>query len=133
MTQRPTRTQSDLAEMLDTLLDKGVVINADIAVTVGDAELLNVHIRAAVASFETAAAYGLAFPSGTDTERLAEAAGLDPAAVENTGVPDRTARRRTGDDPDDSPTEVTPTDGSDAGDGAHGAGEQPGGTGGEHE
>ncbi|MFQ3295659.1 MAG: hypothetical protein ACI8VE_002748, partial [Natrialbaceae archaeon] len=31
---KPTRTQGDLAELVETLLDKGVVINADIAVTV---------------------------------------------------------------------------------------------------
>lgn len=73
----PTRTQGDLAEMLETLLDKGVVINADIAVTVGDTELLGVQIRAAIASFETAAKYGMAFPSGTDMSRVHKAAGLD--------------------------------------------------------
>jgi hypothetical protein len=74
---KPTRSQGDLAEMLETLLDKGVVINADIAVTIGDTELLGVQVRAAVASFETAAQYGLAFPSGTDMERVEAAAGVD--------------------------------------------------------
>lgn len=75
---KPTRNQGDLAEMLETLLDKGVVVNADVAVTVGETELLSIHLRAAIASFETAAKYGLAFPSGTDTERVAEAAGVEP-------------------------------------------------------
>lgn len=75
---KPTRDQGDLAEMLETLLDKGVVVNADIAVTVGDTDLLSVHVRAAVASFETAAAYGLEFPGGTDMERVREAAGVEP-------------------------------------------------------
>lgn len=75
---KPTRDQGDLAEMLETLLDKGMVINADIAVNVGDTELLSVHVRAAIASFETAAAYGLDFPSGTDMDRVEEAAGIDP-------------------------------------------------------
>lgn len=75
---KPTRSQGDLAEMLETLLDKGVVVNADIAVNVGDTELLSVHIRAAIASFETAAAYGLEFPSGTDTDRVAAAADVEP-------------------------------------------------------
>jgi L-cysteine desulfidase len=74
---KPTRQQGDLAEMLDTLLDKGVVINADVAVTVGDTELLGVKLRAAVASFETAAEYGLAFPSGTDMDRVRDAAGVE--------------------------------------------------------
>lgn len=76
---KPTRTQGDLAEMLETLLDKGVVINADIAVTVGDTELLGVQLRAAIASFETAAEYGLEFPMGTDMERVEQTAGIETA------------------------------------------------------
>lgn len=76
---KPTRSQGDLAEMLETLLDKGVVINADIAVTIGDTELLSVQIRAAIASFETAARYGLAFPSGTNLDQVAAASGVHPA------------------------------------------------------
>lgn len=96
----PTRTQGDLAEMLETLLDKGVVVNADIAVTVGDTELLGIEIRAALASFETAAKYGMAFPAGTDMDRVHEAAGLD--AVESTADGSEQARReRT---PDAMPT-----------------------------
>lgn len=74
---KPTRSQGDLAELIETLLDKGVVINADIAVSVGDTELLGVKLRAALASFETAAEYGLEFPSGTDMERVQNAAGLE--------------------------------------------------------
>jgi hypothetical protein len=73
----PTRSQSDLAEMLELLLDKGVVINADIVVTVGETELLGVKLRAALASFETAAQYGLEFPEGTDMKRVNEAAGVE--------------------------------------------------------
>ncbi len=71
---RPTHRQSDLAEMIEMLLDKGIVINADIVVSVGETELLGVHIRAAIASFETAATYGLEFPEGTDMERVEAAA-----------------------------------------------------------
>lgn len=73
------RKQGDLAEMVEMLLDKGVVVNADIAVSVGDTELLGIEIRAAVASFETAARYGLEFPEGTDRERI-------EAATEQTGA-----------------------------------------------
>lgn len=71
----PTRTQSDLADMVEMLLEKGVVVNADVVVSIGDTELLGVEIRAALASFETAAEYGLEFPAGTDMERVEEAAG----------------------------------------------------------
>jgi hypothetical protein len=59
---------STLADVIDRVLDKGLVINADICVSVAGVELLGVKIRAALASFETAARYGLEFPSGTNLE-----------------------------------------------------------------
>lgn len=55
-----------LADALDRILDKGLVINADIAVSVAGTELLGIKIRATLASFETAARYGMEFPSGTN-------------------------------------------------------------------
>ncbi|SDC66980.1 gas vesicle protein [Streptomyces prasinopilosus] len=60
-----------LAHVVETLLDKGLVLNADIMVSVAGVELLGIRLRAALASFETAARYGLEFPSGTDTETAA--------------------------------------------------------------
>lgn len=80
---KPTRQKSDLADVLELVLDKGIVINADIAVTVGETELLGIEIRAAIASFETAAEYGLAFPSGTDMRRVEQASGREPLQIEN--------------------------------------------------
>jgi ribosomal protein L37AE/L43A len=62
---------SGLAEVIDKILDKGLVINADIVVSVAGVELLGIKIRAALASFETAAKYGLEFPSGTNYETAA--------------------------------------------------------------
>lgn len=58
-------TGGTLADVIDRILDKGLVINADITVSVIGVELLGIKIRAALASFETAAMYGLEFPSGT--------------------------------------------------------------------
>ncbi|ELY97593.1 gas vesicle protein GvpA [Natrialba chahannaoensis JCM 10990] len=78
---QPSRQQSDLADIVEMLLDKGIVINADIAVSIGDTQLLGIQLRAAIASFETAAKYGLEFPEGTDMQRVAEAAG-DPELAE---------------------------------------------------
>ena len=78
---QPSRQQSDLADVIELLLDKGVVINADIAVSIGDTQLLGIQIRAAIASFDTAARYGLEFPEGTDMRRMAEAVG-DPEIAE---------------------------------------------------
>ncbi len=61
-------TSGTLADIIDRILDKGLVINADIMVSVAGVELLGIKIRAALASFETAAKYGLEFPSGTNME-----------------------------------------------------------------
>jgi Gas vesicle protein. len=62
-----------------------VVINADIAITIGDTELLSVKLRAAIASFETAAEYGLEFPLGTDLEDVEAAANHRPAETADGG------------------------------------------------
>ena len=71
---QPTRAQGgtgSLADVVDAILDKGLVINADITVSVAGVELLGIKIRAALASFATAARYGLEFPSGTNIETSA--------------------------------------------------------------
>ncbi|WP_275451223.1 gas vesicle protein [Arthrobacter sp. H14] len=60
-----------LTHVIETLLDKGLVINADIMVSVAGVELLGIRIRAPLASFETAARYGLEFPAGTDRDTVA--------------------------------------------------------------
>ena len=52
-----------LADVVERVLDKGLVINADIVISLCKTELLSIKIRAALASFETAAKGGLAFPS----------------------------------------------------------------------
>ncbi|NUB92624.1 gas vesicle protein [Haloterrigena sp. SYSU A558-1] len=78
---QPSRQKADLAEVVEMLLDKGIVINADIAVSIGDTQLLGVQLRAAIASFETAAKYGLEFPEGTDMRRVAAAVD-DPEIAE---------------------------------------------------
>jgi hypothetical protein len=69
------RKKDSLADVVEMLLDKGIVVNADIIVTIGETELLGIHLRAAIASFETAAEYGLEFPDGTDTDRIDEITG----------------------------------------------------------
>ncbi|MDH7577769.1 MAG: gas vesicle protein [Bacillota bacterium] len=66
---KPNReSSSSLADVIEVILDKGLVINADIVVSVAGVELLGIQIRAALASFETAAKYGLELPAGTNTE-----------------------------------------------------------------
>jgi len=62
---------TSLVDVIDAILDKGLVINADITVSVAGVELLGIKVRAALASFATAAKYGLEFPSGTNIETSA--------------------------------------------------------------
>ena len=57
-----------LVDVVDRILDKGLIINADIMVSVAGVELLGIRIRAALASFETAARYGLELPSGANRQ-----------------------------------------------------------------
>jgi gas vesicle structural protein len=72
MLLQATRGESSgLADVIDKILDKGLVINADICVSIAGVELLGIKIRAALASFETAAKYGLEFPIGTNYETAA--------------------------------------------------------------
>jgi hypothetical protein len=63
--------EGTLTHIIETLLDKGLVINADITVSLAGVELLGIRVRAALASFDTAARYGLDFPSGTDRNTVA--------------------------------------------------------------
>jgi ssDNA-binding Zn-finger/Zn-ribbon topoisomerase 1 len=72
MAMQASRDESStLVDVIDRILDKGLVINADICVSVAGVELLGIKVRAALASFETAAKYGLEFPSGTNYETSA--------------------------------------------------------------
>ena len=56
------RGESGLAELIDRILDKGLVINADIKIDLAGTELLGIKIRAALASFETAAKFSTGIP-----------------------------------------------------------------------
>ena len=72
MVLQATRDEAaTLSDVIGRVLDKGLVINADICVSVAGVELLGIKIRAALASFETAARYGLEFPSGTNLNTAA--------------------------------------------------------------
>ena len=57
-----------VADIIDRVLDKGLVINADIAVSLAGVELLSIRIRAVLASLDTAAKYGLQLPAGSNLD-----------------------------------------------------------------
>ena len=56
----PTRDKhATLVDLLDRVLDKGLVINADIIISVAGIPLLGINLRAALAGMETMLKYGI--------------------------------------------------------------------------
>jgi Gas vesicle protein len=93
----PSKGPSDLADVLERVLDKGIVIAGDIQINLLDIELLNIKLRLLVASVERAREMGINWwesDSGLSSSakqleeenrdlrfrlaRLEEAAGLPP-------------------------------------------------------
>ena len=58
--------QSSLQEILDRILDKGVVVDATLRVGLGTIDLLGIEACIILSSFKTAAKIGLDFPEGTN-------------------------------------------------------------------
>lgn len=57
-----TPRQLTLIDLIDRILDKGVVINGDISISVVGVDLLSLKINLVIASLETAKRYGLKLP-----------------------------------------------------------------------
>ncbi len=56
----PTRNgRATLVDLLDRVLDKGLVINADIIISLAGVPLIGVNLRAALAGMETMVKYGM--------------------------------------------------------------------------
>lgn len=55
---RPTR-ECTLVDLLDKILDKGVIINADVIISVAGVPLIGLNLRAALAGMETMLDYGM--------------------------------------------------------------------------
>ncbi len=69
---KPTnQIQITLTDVLNRLLDKGLIINAEIVISVAGIPLVGVVLRAAVAGMETMLAYGMMEDWDTSTRRLA--------------------------------------------------------------
>ena len=62
---KTSNTGSSLADILERVLDKGIVIAGDITVSVGSVELLSIRIRLLVASVDKAKEIGINWWSPT--------------------------------------------------------------------
>ncbi len=83
-----------ILDVIDRVLDKGLVINADISVSLAGTELLGIRIKAAIASFETAAKYGLEFPAGARLDAPAWRKALAPKEAPRRGWSKKAAKGR---------------------------------------
>jgi len=57
---KPIHSQkATLSDLMDRVLDKGIIINADIVISLAEVPLIGVNLRAALAGVETLVKYGL--------------------------------------------------------------------------
>lgn len=56
---KPSRSDDAIVDLLDVILRDGVVVEADVIVTVADVPLVGISLRAAVAGMTTMSEYGL--------------------------------------------------------------------------
>ncbi len=57
---QPARdTQATLVDLLDRVLEKGLVLNADLIITLAGVPLIGVNLRACIAGIETMLKYGI--------------------------------------------------------------------------
>ena len=57
---KPSRSEEDaVVDLLDVVLEDGVVVEADVIVSVAEIPLVGIKLRAAIAGMTTMAAYGM--------------------------------------------------------------------------
>jgi hypothetical protein len=102
---------TNLAELLERILDKGIVIAGDIAISLVDIELLTIKLRLLIASVDKAREIGVTWwesdpwlkgngSSGSDQQTLESRLDRIEAALERLGLPDG--------EPDDASGAQTP-------------------------
>lgn len=52
-------TKATLVDLLDRILDKGVMLNADVIISLAGIPLIGINLRAAIASVDTMLRYGI--------------------------------------------------------------------------
>lgn len=90
---RPRRDDDAVVDLLDVLLRDGVVIEADVIVTVADVALVGIKLRAAVAGMTVMNEYGV-FDWRAETEESRRAAREQSGRHDRVGVEARRAAKR---------------------------------------
>lgn len=98
---RPSRTDEDaLVDLLDVLLRDGVIVEADVIVSVADIPLVGVKLRAAIAGMTTMTEYGMfeSFDSAHRARAMEGDVQREPVSRVDGDLPDEVGK-------DDVPTE----------------------------
>ena len=87
----PTRdSQATLLDLLERILDKGLILDADIIVSIAGIPLLGIKLNAAIASMDTMIKYGI-WKEWDDAQRLMASAEYSRAgSVSATRIVDKT-------------------------------------------
>lgn len=56
---KPTRSEDAVVDLLDVILRDGVVVEADVIISVADVALVGISLRAAIAGMTTMTEYGV--------------------------------------------------------------------------
>jgi hypothetical protein len=86
---RPDSSQANLADILERVLDKGIVIAGDIQINLLDIELLTIKLRLLVASVERAREMGI---NWWESDPTLQAGGNGELEQENRELRDRLER-----------------------------------------
>jgi hypothetical protein len=80
---QPTRdTHATLVDLLDRVLEKGLVLNADLIINVAGIPLIGVNLRACLAGIETMLKYGI-WQGWDEAQRAIAARAKSPIRVES--------------------------------------------------
>jgi hypothetical protein len=80
------KSELTLLDVIDRILDKGIVINGDITVSFAGVDILSLKINLVIASLETAKRYGLELPWEKWEKEKAKLTSKDQAKVQ--GIPE---------------------------------------------
>ena len=80
------KSELTLLDVIDRILDKGIVINGDITVSFAGVDILSLKINLVIASLETAKRYGLELPWEKWEKEKAKLTSKDQAKIQ--GMPE---------------------------------------------
>ena len=97
----PARSGANLADILERVLDKGIVIAGDIQVNLLDIELLTIKLRLVIASVDRAKEMGIDWWDHDPTLSSGSRSSQDELADENRRLRERVAALESGDEQHD--------------------------------